>query len=1111
MLEWDQGKMRFMGVEFMDKKLFGIAIIFLMFLLMPIISALEFDNVKSYNPVTKTVTITNAFGFGEVIGQAKLNTPLDFHVPQGYQKVAEFEIINYDDYKDALKDLQLYDKKNKTLKTIIRDYDYKYLTYENVSVDDYGEVCGKLLVNGSVVCSYEIIGNHLEEREKWIKLTPSDLKKNGVLTIGIFTEVLKDDVVEWIPSIFGVDVEEWATWTEDLNVGIVRYYNFDSGEDLEEKVYGIYNLTNVGGSTGETGILGESVYVAGGSEYLRNLPVGLPAGANQRTLNFWFYTTISVPAYDELIGYGENTGTQMFRIRANGANQISFEGIGADYDNIYAYPNNQWTMITLTYNGTGVTFYVDGSFVGGKALGLNTNHGDEYFTVGARSSNGKAIDAYTQGKFDEVGIWNRTLTTSEISDLWNGGSGITYTSTFSSSPTISLNFPDNNYYSNNLSITFNCSATDNVAVNNLTLVVGGVDNEIVTGSGNLSLQKTIAFSDDSNGNWTCYAYDDEATIGTTSTRTFQVHTGSPTFTLNSLENATTISMPTNVSLNVTSTDPYLSSCWYVTSENATSTIYTCNTTQNIPFSTGGSKTITVYANDTYGNSNSSTYPVSIYYFNATQSGQATIGEGTEQTMSLLVNSTSFAIGDASATLWYDGVNKGVTTKTVLDANSIYFTTTFVVANETGNATGKDVNWLWSYNTTQLTTTNTTTQTQTVYTVAITDCAITSGRIILNLSLKDEETNSLVNITSPNVANIELDLEVTSSDDDSIFWKFSKQWIGNNSVAVCLPNGLLNLSTYRIDFVAGYDATDHVREFYYMDNGTLDNTNYFNSYTSNSINLFDLLSADSTTFLFEYTDQDNQLVDDIVVHTFRNYIGEGIYREVERSKQDNSGQTHIHLVEEDVIYYFMITQYGQNLFTSDNFNAKCLSTPCEITLSASATETNWSIIDNEGGKYVITVNKATRVVTTKFNLDTISTINSSVYRFFNGTSYLINSSTLTSTSGAINIHIPLVYDNSTFYVAIFNDGEFIKSQWISLQESAIDYFGTFGAILGGLIILAMMLMAVSEGAGFIVFTILAIIIVMAMQLVDLSWMAIISIVCAGGIIIFKLVNRRGSRQ
>jgi len=54
------------------------------------------------------------------------------------------------------------------------------------------------------------------------------------------------------------------------------------------------------------------------------------------------------------------------------------------------------------------------------------------------------------------------------------------------------------------------------------------------------------------------------------------------------------------------------------------------------------------------------------------------------------------------------------------------------------------------------------------------------------------------------------------------------------------------------------------------------------------------------------------------------------------------------------------------------------------------------------------------------------------------------------------------------------------------------------------------MAVTEGAGAIIFTCLALIVIAILKLIDLNWMALISIICAGGIIIWKLVNR-GRKQ
>jgi len=37
----------------------------------------------------------------------------------------------------------------------------------------------------------------------------------------------KGDYVEWIPNLFGVRVDEWASWVESLNTGIIAYWNFN--------------------------------------------------------------------------------------------------------------------------------------------------------------------------------------------------------------------------------------------------------------------------------------------------------------------------------------------------------------------------------------------------------------------------------------------------------------------------------------------------------------------------------------------------------------------------------------------------------------------------------------------------------------------------------------------------------------------------------------------------------------------------------------------------------------------------------------------------------------------------------------------------------------------
>jgi hypothetical protein len=115
--------------------------------------------------------------------------------------------------------------------------------------------------------------------------------------------------------------------------------------------------------------------------------------------------------------------------------------------------------------------------------------------------------------------------------------------------------------------------------------------------------------------------------------------------------------------------------------------------------------------------------------------------------------------------------------------------------------------------------------------------------------------------------------------------------------------------------------------------------------------------------------------------------------------------------------------------------------------------------------------------------------------------------MTATAGAIGVKAPLSYGNKTYYVAIHNNNDFVKSEWADFSDSGKIYFGTTGALFGGLIVLAIILMAVSEGVGLIIFGSFALILITILQLIEMSWLALVSIIIFGFIIVFKLVKRR----
>ena len=199
------------------RKIYLLTII-CMILLVSLGSAFEFDNTKSYDEKTKTVTVNNCdlwlftcLNKGEVISEIKLLTPLRNIVSLGYTNVAKLQFEVNSDYQNPLKELELFDKNNGNRK-FTRDYDYKVLTYENITIDDYDNVVIEITSNGSKKYGWRVIGNHQELREKWKVFDYSNFKEGDNLTIGIFTIVEKGDYVEWIPNFFGIRIEEWATF-----------------------------------------------------------------------------------------------------------------------------------------------------------------------------------------------------------------------------------------------------------------------------------------------------------------------------------------------------------------------------------------------------------------------------------------------------------------------------------------------------------------------------------------------------------------------------------------------------------------------------------------------------------------------------------------------------------------------------------------------------------------------------------------------------------------------------------------------------------------------------------------------------------------------------------
>jgi hypothetical protein len=85
--------------------------------------------------------------------------------------------------------------------------------------------------------------------------------------------------------------------------------------------------------------------------------------------------------------------------------------------------------------------------------------------------------------------------------------------------------------------------------------------------------------------------------------------------------------------------------------------------------------------------------------------------------------------------------------------------------------------------------------------------------------------------------------------------------------------------------------------------------------------------------------------------------------------------------------------------------------------------------------------------------------------------------------------------------------YVVDEWIDFTRSAYDIFGAMGLFLGAILVLTLGLIAVSHGGWTIVFIILGLIISMIAHLIDLDFYTLMWIICAGGLIVWKLSTRR----
>jgi RHS repeat-associated protein len=208
--------------------------------------------------------------------------------------------------------------------------------------------------------------------------------------------------------------------------GLVGRWNFDenSGTAASDSSGSGYTGTLTSGAGWNVGQNGSAVSLDGVNDYVQVGAQSSLVMTSAASLSAWIYPTGagSDATYGGAIVVKE--GEYVIARYPNGTIQWGFANSNPGWSFIntgYVAPLNQWTHLAVTYDNGTIKTYANGTLVhtynGSGAIG-DAITGQNDFRIGGR----QAISQHFQGRIDDVRVYNRALTASEVNLALNGAS-----------------------------------------------------------------------------------------------------------------------------------------------------------------------------------------------------------------------------------------------------------------------------------------------------------------------------------------------------------------------------------------------------------------------------------------------------------------------------------------------------------------------------------------------------------------------------------------------------------------------------------------------------------------------------------------------------------------
>jgi sporulation protein YlmC with PRC-barrel domain len=374
------------------------------------------------------------------------------------------------------------------------------------------------------------------------------------LNISIIEQSLDELIYNWNGTNYTI-----------YNDSLILMMNFDNLSSLGESNSLIvdmskhsHNGTNSGAKVNDSGIFGKAFEFDGSS--LINLSNSKGLDINEQTITAWLKTDIVNSNWHFAYGAGSDNWGIDYGISQGNKWATEFMNSSGSTDLLEgtAPTTGQWMHLSFTYDGSNIYLYENGAQVDSGSITGDMYASDIYY-IGSKYDGGFKWD----GTIDELRIWNRSLSADEIYQV----------------------------YASNL---------NRLNQTQWYLYV------------NQSKNATTALSD---GNYTHLTYAKNS-LGNTNQTEIRTITISTADTISPLIN---ITLPINnsnqtinkVNINFTVSDTNLQTCWYSNDTMLGNITITCGDNITSITWTEGQHNVTVWANDSSGNENSSSITFNI--------------------------------------------------------------------------------------------------------------------------------------------------------------------------------------------------------------------------------------------------------------------------------------------------------------------------------------------------------------------------------------------------------------------------------------------------------------------------------------------------------------------